>query len=124
VSGSRSAITTVGELVAALATYPPEVAVLLAVAPGYPQAATIGKIACSPDDADNDGREPDPPGSGWCGSAKAPRSGTCPRSPATPSATTGREQHRDLLIIVDEAAEPVAPSDLVDVGWRAAGERA
>jgi hypothetical protein len=31
---------------------------------------------------------------------------------------------RDLLILVDEAAEAVAPSDLVDVGWRAAGERA
>ena len=32
----------------------------LAVAPGYPQAATIGAIACSPDDADHDGPEPDP----------------------------------------------------------------
>ena len=61
-SGSRSPITTVGELVAALATYPSEVGVRLAVAPGYPQAATIGVIACSPDDADHDGREPDPDG--------------------------------------------------------------
>jgi len=60
VSGSRSPITTVGELVAALTAYPAEVAVRLAVAPGYPQAATIGEIACSPDDADHDGREPDP----------------------------------------------------------------
>jgi hypothetical protein len=60
VSGSRSPITTVGELVAALTAYPPEVGVRLAVAPGYPQAATIGVIACSPDDADHDGREPDP----------------------------------------------------------------
>ena len=59
-SGRRSPITTVGELVAALTAYPAEVAVRLAVAPGYPQAATIGEIACSPDDADHDGREPDP----------------------------------------------------------------
>ena len=28
----------------------------------------------------------------------------------------------DLLILVDEAAEAVASSDLVDLGWRAAGE--
>jgi hypothetical protein len=33
--------------------------VRLAVAPGYPQATTIGAIACSPDDADHRGREPD-----------------------------------------------------------------
>jgi hypothetical protein len=30
----------------------------------------------------------------------------------------------DLLILVENAAEAVAPSDLVDLGWRAAGERA
>ena len=48
----RAEITTVGELVAALAGYPPQTRVRLAVAPGYPQAATIGVIACSPDDAD------------------------------------------------------------------------
>ena len=59
-SGSRSPITTVGELVAALTAYPPAIAVRLAVAPGYPQAATVGEIACSPDDADHDGREPEP----------------------------------------------------------------
>ena len=59
-SGRRAPIRTVGELVAALTAYPPEVGVRLAVAPGYPQAATIGEIACSPDDADHDGREPDP----------------------------------------------------------------
>ena len=58
-SGSRSPISTVGELVTALTAYPPEIAVRLAVAPGYPQAATVGEIACSPDDADHDGREPD-----------------------------------------------------------------
>lgn len=58
-SGRRSEITTVGELVAALAGYPPEIGVRLAVAPGYPQATTIGAIACSPDHADHDGHEPD-----------------------------------------------------------------
>lgn len=58
-------ITTVGELVAALTAYPPQTRVQLAVAPGYPQAATISAIACSPDDADGadgadgDGRPPD-----------------------------------------------------------------
>ena len=94
-SGMRAEITTVGELVAALAAYPPQTRVQLAVAPGYPQAATIGAIACSPDDADGprDGRPPDPDGNGWCGSAKAPSSATCPRSPATPSATAGPEHH-------------------------------
>ena len=51
----RSEITTVDELVAALAAYPPETRVRLAVAPGYPQATTIGVIACSPDDADHGG---------------------------------------------------------------------
>lgn len=30
----------------------------LALAPGYPQATTIGAVACSPD-ADHDGREPE-----------------------------------------------------------------
>jgi hypothetical protein len=29
---------------------------------------------------------------------------------------------RDRLIVVDEPAEAVAPSNLVDLGWRAAGE--
>ncbi len=55
----RPEIATVGELVAALARYSPDTAVRLAVAPGYPQAATIGAIACSPDDADHHGRAPD-----------------------------------------------------------------
>ena len=55
----RAEITTVGELVAALAAYPPQTRVQLAVAPGYPQAATIGVIACSPEDAEGDRRPPD-----------------------------------------------------------------
>jgi hypothetical protein len=54
----RAEITTVGELVAVLAAFPPQTRVQLAVAPGYPQAATIGVIACSPDDAEGDGRPP------------------------------------------------------------------
>jgi hypothetical protein len=54
----RAEITTVGELVAALTGYPPQTRVQLAVAPGYPQAATIGVIACSPDDAEGDGCQP------------------------------------------------------------------
>ena len=44
----RAEITTVGELVAALAAFPPQTRVQLAVAPGYPQAATIGVIAAAP----------------------------------------------------------------------------
>jgi hypothetical protein len=55
----QAEITTVGELVAALAAYPPQTRVRLAVAPGYPQATIIGVIACSPDDVDQDGRDPD-----------------------------------------------------------------
>lgn len=56
----RPEIATVGELIDALAGYPPETCVRLAVAPGYPQATTIGVIACSPEDADHHGRRPDP----------------------------------------------------------------
>jgi hypothetical protein len=56
----QSKITTVGELVNTLLGYPPNTCVRLAVAPGYPQATTIGAIACSPDDADQaDGRAPE-----------------------------------------------------------------
>ena len=51
VSGVRSEITTVGELAAALAAYPPQTHVRLAVAPGYPQATTVGVNACSRDNA-------------------------------------------------------------------------
>ena len=50
-------ITTVADLIAALTTYPPDAAVRLAVAPGYPQAAAVGPLACSPDDADLTARE-------------------------------------------------------------------
>jgi len=53
----RAEITTVADLVAALTGYPADTRVRLAVAPGYPQATTIGAIACSPDDADSCGRE-------------------------------------------------------------------
>jgi hypothetical protein len=60
VSPVRSEIVTVGEPVTVLVGYPPQTRVRLAVAPGYPQASTIGVIACSPDDADLDGRGPDP----------------------------------------------------------------
>jgi hypothetical protein len=52
-----SEITTVADLIAALTTYPPDAAVRLAVAPGYPQAAAVGPLACSPDDADLTGYE-------------------------------------------------------------------
>jgi hypothetical protein len=86
-------ITTVGELVSILLGYSPNTCVRLAVAPGYPQATTIGAVACSPDDADHDGVNPSSVESGWCGSAKAPRSAICPRSPAPPWATAGPEQH-------------------------------
>jgi hypothetical protein len=55
----QSKITTVGELVSILLGYSPNTCVRLAVAPGYPQATTIGAVACSPDDADQDGREPE-----------------------------------------------------------------
>ncbi len=51
-----TSITTVGDLRAALAAYPPDLPVRLALASGYPQAATVGGLACSPDDADLTGR--------------------------------------------------------------------
>jgi hypothetical protein len=89
----RAEITTVDELVAALAPFPPQTRVQLAVAPGYPQAATIGVIACSPDDAEGTDARPPPTRTGWCGSAKAPHSATCPRSPVARSAKAGHERH-------------------------------
>ena len=49
-------ITTVGDLRAALAAYPPDIPVRLALTPQYPQATTIGGLGCSPDDADLTGR--------------------------------------------------------------------
>lgn len=58
-------ITTVADLIAALTVYPADAVVRLAVAPSYPQAAAVGPLACSPDDADLTGRErprPDEPG--------------------------------------------------------------
>ena len=88
----RAEIARVGELVAALAAFPPQTRVQLAVAPGYPQAATIGVIACSPDDAEGEDAHPSPR-TGWCGSAKAPHWATCPRSLVAPSATAGHERH-------------------------------
>jgi hypothetical protein len=44
-AGARGLVDR-GELVAALAGYPPDTGVRLAVAPGYPQAATVGVIDC------------------------------------------------------------------------------
>ena len=104
-SGMPAEITTVGELVAALTAYPPQTRVQLAVAPGYPQAATISAIACSPDDADGadgDGRPPDPDAERvvWIGErhpARLPARDRpqCPRpqldlSTTPPSAVNGR----------------------------------
>ena len=80
----RAEITTVGELVAALAAFPPQTRVQLAVAPGYPQAATIGVIAAAPMTPRGTHAHP-PPRTGRCGSAKAPHWATCPRSLVAPS---------------------------------------
>src|SRR5689334_7548220 len=95
-------ITTVADLIAALTTSPPDAVVRLAVAPGYPQAAAVGPLACSPDDADLTARErprPDEPGGNPpCGSPKACSWATCPRSPATPSA----RGHADVTAAVVE----------------------
>ena len=51
-----TSITTVGDLCAALAAYPADLPGRSALTPGYPQAATISGLACSPDDADLTGR--------------------------------------------------------------------
>lgn len=50
-------INTVADLIAALTSYSPDAAVRLAVAPNFPQAAPVGPLACSPDDADLAGRD-------------------------------------------------------------------
>ena len=59
--GERHAVEDhpVGELVSILLCYPPNTGVRPAVAPGYPHGTTIGAVACSPDDVDHDGREPE-----------------------------------------------------------------
>ena len=87
----KAPITTVGELLTALAAYPPETRVRLAVAPGYPQAATIGAIACSPDDVDLSGRECDADGERVVWIGEGTQIGYLP---ATPSANTGPEPAR------------------------------
>ena len=80
--------------VSTLVGYPPTTGVRLAVAPGYPQATTIGAVALQPPTTPaRTAVNPSSVENGWCGSAKAPRSATCPRSPAPPWATAGAEPH-------------------------------
>ena len=56
----QSEITTVGELVATLAAISAQDLRAAGRRTRLPQATTIGAIACSPDDAEGDGRpEPD-----------------------------------------------------------------
>ena len=47
-------IATVSLLRDTLAACPPDVRVLIAVQPGYPQAVTIGSLVHTPDPADHD----------------------------------------------------------------------
>ena len=85
----RSEIVTVGELVAVLAGCPLQPRVRLAVVSGYPQAITIGVIACSPDDADRDSRGPDPGAERVVWVGEGTQIGYLPEIAATPSATVG-----------------------------------
>ena len=86
---------TVGELVAVLAGYPPKTRVGLAVAPGYPQATVIGVIACSPDDAEYDGRGPDPGAERVVWTGEGTQIGYLPEIARNASATTGPERPRE-----------------------------
>jgi hypothetical protein len=116
-SEMQSQITTVGDLAAALAVCPPQTRVRLAVAPGYPQASTIGAIACSPDDVDHDGRGSELTASGWCGSANAARSATCPRSPAMRSVTVGCERRTPAVSTGISAPGSWSMPELACVAW-------
>jgi hypothetical protein len=98
-----SEITTVGELIKTLVGYPPNTCVRLAVAPGSPQATTIGAVACSPTTPTTTAVNPSSVESGWYGSAKAPRSATCPSSSAPPWATAGPERHHSARSAAGQA---------------------
>ena len=92
----RAEITTVGELVAALAAYPPQTPGAAGRGTRLPASRHDRRHRLQPRRrrrADGTDAHPTPTRNGWCGSAKAPSSATCPRSPATPSATAGPEHH-------------------------------
>jgi len=63
-------IATVGELVVALEHYDPNTPVRLATQPGYPLEYTLGRIACTPDDAEHDGTTPTQPAVVWLGAGE------------------------------------------------------
>jgi hypothetical protein len=60
-------IATVGELRAALDRYDPATPVRFAQQPGYPLEYTVGRVACTPDDAEGDGTPPTDPPVVWIG---------------------------------------------------------
>lgn len=60
-------IATVGELLAALNRYDPATPIRLAQQPGYPLEYTLGRVACTPEDAEGDGTAPTDPPVVWIG---------------------------------------------------------
>lgn len=62
-----SEITTVGELIAALEDYDDDTPVRFAQQPAWPFEYTIGRVTCTPEDADGDGTEPTDEAVVWLG---------------------------------------------------------
>ncbi|WP_158851193.1 hypothetical protein [Saccharothrix deserti] len=60
-------IATVGDLIAALTAYDPTTPVRLATQPGYPMEHALGRVVCTPDDAEGDGTPPTDPPVVWLG---------------------------------------------------------
>jgi hypothetical protein len=63
-------IATVGELIAALEQYDPTAPVRLATQPGYPLENMLGRVACTPDDAEYEGPIRTDPPVVWLGSGE------------------------------------------------------
>lgn len=56
-------VDTVGDLIAALGDYDPDLPVRWAAQPSWPLAYSIGPVICTPDDADRHDRDDHDPGS-------------------------------------------------------------
>lgn len=76
----NTTIATVGELLAALDRYDPATPVRLAQQPGYPLEHTVGRVVCTPEDAEGDGTPPTDPPVVWIG--EGPQVGYLPATAA------------------------------------------
>lgn len=60
-------IATVGDLLATLDRYDPATPIRVATQPRYPMEYVLGRVVCTPDDAEGDGTAPTDPPVVWLG---------------------------------------------------------